>query len=272
MEKDRFLNLVQNFTALSEAEASELDSLQKDYPYSQIIHNLAARAAQDNQLTSHSQLLNLSAVYSTDRSVLKYLMTQPKGEKSEIIVNSPSVIYSAPETNPVVSIDNDFHGDALIHEVEMDLARLKELKHNFELTWGDYESVPSKNDHEEKKKNKKTKAAVNESPDDGLIEHIRSSKKEMDLEGEKQKEQIQIIDNFIKTSPTIPKGKLASVVSGDLAENSNGFGDNIISETLVEILLKQGKKDKAVEVLRKLIWKFPQKKAIFAAQIDELKK
>jgi hypothetical protein len=40
----------------------------------------------------------------------------------------------------------------------------------------------------------------------------------------------------------------------------------------VEILLRQGKKDKAIEVLKKLIWKFPQKKAIFAAQIDELKK
>ena len=69
----------------------------------------------------------------------------------------------------------------------------------------------------------------------------------------------------------IPKGKLATVVSGDLSENSSAFGDNIISETLVEILIKQGKKDKAIEVLRKLIWKFPQKKAIFATQIDELK-
>jgi hypothetical protein len=36
-------------------------------------------------------------------------------------------------------------------------------------------------------------------------------------------------------------------------------------------LLSQGKKDKAVEVLRKLIWKFPQKKSYFAAQIEELK-
>ena len=50
------------------------------------------------------------------------------------------------------------------------------------------------------------------------------------------------------------------------------FGDNIVSETLVEILLKQGKKDKAIEVLKKLIWKFPQKKAYFAAQIEDLKK
>jgi hypothetical protein len=41
---------------------------------------------------------------------------------------------------------------------------------------------------------------------------------------------------------------------------------------LVELLLKQGKKEKAVEMLKKLIWKFPQKKSYFAARIQELKK
>jgi len=58
----------------------------------------------------------------------------------------------------------------------------------------------------------------------------------------------------------------------DLSVPSVTYGENIVSETLVEILLKQGKKDKAVEVLKKLIWKFPQKKAYFAARIEELKK
>jgi predicted Zn-dependent protease len=53
---------------------------------------------------------------------------------------------------------------------------------------------------------------------------------------------------------------------------SGEFGDHIVSETLVEILIKQGKKDKAIEVLKKLIWKYPQKKAYFASQIEELKK
>jgi TolA-binding protein len=41
---------------------------------------------------------------------------------------------------------------------------------------------------------------------------------------------------------------------------------------LAQILTRQGKKDKAIEVYKKLIWKFPQKKAYFAAQIEDLKK
>jgi hypothetical protein len=59
---------------------------------------------------------------------------------------------------------------------------------------------------------------------------------------------------------------------GDLTEKNNGYNENIISETLAHILIKQGKKEKAIDILKKLIWKFPQKKAYFAAQIEELKK
>ena len=62
-------------------------------------------------------------------------------------------------------------------------------------------------------------------------------------------------------------------MNGDLMPIKSGeFGDNIVSETLVEILVKQGKKDRAIEVLKKLIWKYPQKKAYFASQIQKLQK
>jgi predicted Zn-dependent protease len=82
-----------------------------------------------------------------------------------------------------------------------------------------------------------------------------------------------MIDQFIRVQPTISGTKDKQAVPEDLSTIRSGeFGDAIISETLVEILLKQGKKEKAVEVLKKLIWKFPQKKAYFASQIEELRK
>ena len=107
-----------------------------------------------------------------------------------------------------------------------------------------------------------------------LMEQIVSSKVQIEPENEKQKEQIEIIDHFIKVAPSInnSKDKPLPPPVGDLSTNAAEFGDNIISETLVEILVKQGKKERAIEVLKKLIWKFPQKKAYFAAQIEDLKK
>ncbi len=282
VKKDRFLSLVQNYTSLSEAEAIELDSLQRDYPFSQVIHNLATRAAQDNQLPTLKHLLSVSAVYATDRSVLKELMTEPKSERKEYI--EPATETLVVEETPVVKVEQSAYqapsftsstlsGDNLINEINSDLHRLKQLRHNFELSLQEFESAHSNPTPLAEKKIKKAKGKEKDENDplDGLIEEIKTSKKEIDPEGERQKEQFQIIDQFIKKSPIIAKGKVTES-SEDLAEKSSAFGDHIISETLVDILLKQGKTDKAIEVLRKLIWKFPQKKAIFAAQIENLRK
>ena len=109
---------------------------------------------------------------------------------------------------------------------------------------------------------------------DKIIDDIKKNNAELKPESEKHKEQLNIINHFIKKQPSIsnPKEHITQT-SGDLSQIKPGeFTDNIISETLVEILVKQGKKDKAIEVLKKLIWKYPQKKAYFASQIDDLKK
>jgi hypothetical protein len=126
----------------------------------------------------------------------------------------------------------------------------------------------------ENKEAPRKKQAVKGHAQKELIDEIAITKKEIAPENQRQKEQIDIINQFIKISPSIssardrqppPSVDLNTVKSGE-------FGDNIVSETLVEILVKQGKKDKAVEVLKKLIWKYPQKKAYFASQIEDLKK
>jgi len=57
----------------------------------------------------------------------------------------------------------------------------------------------------------------------------------------------------------------------DLSAQSVEFGDNLVSENLARVMIKQGKKSKAIDIYKKLIWKFPQKKAYFASQIDSLK-
>lgn len=272
MEKERFLELARNFTSLTEAETNDLDALQKRFPYSQVIHNLATRGAQDNKLESSKKFLNISAVYSSDRSVLKDIITAPRKERSE----------KAEVVQVVTEYKSSGLSEILNKEIMHDLERLQELKHNFDLT---FEAL------EHSKSDKKTKAAPNapssssqkkkeaappdvtpEPTGEGLLEEIKTTKKKLPPESPRQKEQIEIIDQFIKKQPSITKNNGSAADASDLAEKNLSLTDNIVSETLVEILLRQGKKDKAIEVLKKLIWKFPQKKAIFAAQIDELKK
>ncbi|MEQ1587193.1 MAG: hypothetical protein ABL895_14995 [Cyclobacteriaceae bacterium] len=289
MEKDQFNQLLSNYTSLSAEEATQLILLQNEFPYSQVIHGLTARAAQDNQVAGKENHLHLSAIYSTDRAVLKSIMTcpvqprkqVPKTELEKLLNNKPQEALQVIEKvkpqplieQEVVEITRStaLTSDELYDEVMHDVETLRERKLQFELAVSNLEKgnpITS-----ELTKSKKGKPA---DPEDGLIQEIKTSKKKIKPEGPKQKEQIEIIDQFIKTQPTISKNKLVASIASeskdDLSEKSLTYGENIVSETLVQILLKQGKKEKAIEVLKKLIWKFPQKKAYFAAQIEDLKK
>ncbi|MEL7003629.1 MAG: hypothetical protein AAFN93_12975, partial [Bacteroidota bacterium] len=88
-------------------------------------------------------------------------------------------------------------------------------------------------------------------------------------------EQQKIISKFIDKEPRIKAAKddkSAMVDQKDLAEPSTEFGEDLVSENLAKILAGQGKNSKAIDIYKKLIWKFPQKKSYFAALIQDLKK
>ena len=280
MEKEQFLSLVKNYTSLTREDARELISMQDRFPYSQVIHHLCSRGAQDFDLDSRESLLHRSAIYATERAVLKVIMTarpadRPPVERAAVKPDTerqePKIEVHAAgvqqKNEPVLS------DQALRNNLLLELDKLKAAKHKFEQTVEDFDKANVPTSLAESKK-KIIKTNEGQEPVDSFIEEIKTTKKKFKPEGHKQKEQIEIIENFIKTQPTITKSKLSSPPAdrSDLAEKSLADGDNIVSETLVEILLKQGKKDKAIEVLKKLIWKIPQKKAYFAAQIEELKK
>lgn len=323
MTKVEFQELLHRYTSSTRDEADQVLALERQYPYSQLLHSLAARVSKDHGLENQQQELQLAAVYAADRHVLKELMSksllgQNGGASTLTIVHS--------------TIDAVDYADEVVHDLEI----LHELKHNFEMLFderskkkplaAEKESAKPKShakaiahtSHKKsapaKKSGKKTSAKSSvktkahgtkkaakpatkvakgkakvagklkkakplkkklKNGDDLLLE-IEASKRKLRVENPKQQEQINLIDQFIKAQPSISNAREKGVVhvpTGDLAAFKQGeFGDQIISETLVGILISQGKKEKAIEVLKKLIWKFPQKKAYFAAQIEELKK
>ena len=271
MDKEKFHLLIQNYTALDKSEVAELIQLQSLYPYSQVIHNILSRGSSDLELSDKDKYLHRSAIYSTDRSVLKSVMTSPRLAIRVVQKKNPEVVIQAirieneASINPLVSTNT---GNDLYSEVINDLDQLSKSKLRFE-------EVVKKLERE----TAKPLAVLDTDPlinipivNEVIVEEIKASKKKIQIEGSRYKEQTEIIDQFIKTQPSISPAKSAQPKAEDLSDKYDIYGENIVSETLVEILLKQGKKEKAVEMLKKLIWKFPQKKAYFAAQIEELKK
>ncbi len=318
MDSAGFRLLTKNFTNLTEEECFQVQKLAREHPYSQLIHLIHSRAAQDLRHPDKAELLNQSAVYSSDRSVLKWVMTAAREERITVAaipalddrrIEAPVSVVRAvedrikipvidppvtkeknisPSTTPSVGIikknksfetaekvtqpsitshyETGLTGDALREDLYRELEKLKRLKHEFAVSLEEFQkSNPPDVEANQQPKLKNSRESVTEP----LLEDIKTNRKKLKVDNPKQKEQNEIIDQFIKTQPIIPKAKAQP--ANDLAEDSGIFSDNIVSETLVGILLKQGKKDKAIEVLKKLIWKFPQKKAYFAAQIEELK-
>ncbi|RAW01249.1 hypothetical protein [Pseudochryseolinea flava] len=312
MEKDQFIHVVNHFSGSSVQEAQEVLSLKESFPYSQLLHALSARVTKDHGFSNHAGELQLAAVYAADRAALKEIMLEEFDPEEQPVAEVAEI--NAPQAAVATIDDNDNVAEELLHDLERLNALKVNFEKMFsdgfvaDVPTAAAEATPAEppaietqteptpiksglskkerivalakaleNKSAEKpaeaeppKTRKKRKAQEGEE----LIAEIVNSKSQIEPENEKQKEQIDLIDQFIKTQPSIlsAKDKLNNSPEGDLSSPHADFGDNIISETLVEILLKQGKKDRAIEVLKKLIWKFPQKKAYFAAQIEDLKK
>jgi tetratricopeptide (TPR) repeat protein len=261
--------------AASPAEAFEVLNLCKEHPASQVLHILAARFAKDHQLDIQQTALQEAAVYATDRSVLKSVMMQEFPIIREY--TSEKKQNSLPSSESIAQIHKTIDGIDYAKEVLVDLKKLQKTKHHFEAIMEKEAARLAKQETKSKTQTKApekptTRAKKAEVIVDPIIEEIKHKKKLKP--SSKQKEQIEIIDQFIKTQPSISSAKnKPATTATDLTETKNDeFEEGLVSETLVEILIKQGKKDKAIEVLKKLIWKYPQKKTYFASRITELRK
>lgn len=132
------------------------------------------------------------------------------------------------------------------------------------------DKIPESSDHPRQEKDEKSLMVVM-SFSEWLL-HFKTK-------GEREKEEQQD-QKALKTM--WQKEKLAAALEEEneeipetvfeMAVNSITKEDDLASEPLAEIMVKQGKYDKAIDMYRKLSLRNPQKKTYFARKIDELQK
>jgi hypothetical protein len=132
VEKRQLISLLHHFDSASSQEANDIISLLKEYPYSQVLHSVSARVSKDLQLSNQQDLLTQAAVYSTDRTVLKEIMTisPPVVEQAkESIAESKKTAAEKPVVEPkILPTTNVDYAE----EILADLKKLHESKSNFE--------------------------------------------------------------------------------------------------------------------------------------------
>ncbi|RPA67925.1 hypothetical protein EF405_13310 [Cyclobacteriaceae bacterium YHN15] len=106
---------------------------------------------------------------------------------------------------------------------------------------------------------------------DELIESIRRKEKKEILDHKKQ-EQIDIIKAFSKKEIKLAtlKELEGQKKQDDLSEKSTKLNPDLITEAYAKILVKQGKNNRAKEIYKKLMVKFPDKNTYFAELLKEL--
>ncbi len=104
-----------------------------------------------------------------------------------------------------------------------------------------------------------------------LSETWDESKKQEPTAGGLQSK-LPLIDRFLREEPRIDRNKPVFFNPDEQAEKSTHLPDEVVSETLAKIYLSQGKKEKAIEIYRRLMLLYPGKSSYFAGQIQNIEK
>jgi len=105
-------------------------------------------------------------------------------------------------------------------------------------------------------------------PEEKLSEQVRSRP----LPVTEPKKTDIIIERFIREEPIIQAPSAENLNTENMARQSAEDNYVFVTETLANIYKEQGLFQKSIEVLNKLILKYPEKKSYFASQIQELEK
>jgi hypothetical protein len=311
VESERINYLLTNISKATQEDITLLENEINKSPYSQLLHILLAKIQYQKDGKEKNRKLSTAAIYSSDRSILKMVIQEKDylGNLQEITPYQNLIVEEEEDVLIITDSDEEHESSSIFDEVLRNLEKLKALRQQFQFLELNEQESPNqesikketrpKAKKTEKEKSKQTKSEKSELSDSKKIKMDQIAEKDLILDNqvneyflkeikknkegivqeieEKGSDQNLIIEKFIEEQPSIGSfkkegDKSPEEINKDLSVNSTKFGDDLVSENLAIILLKQGKKERSIDIYKKLIWKLPQKKAYFAARIEEIKK
>ena len=235
MNREKFDNFIENYDSKDEVLVSQMALLIEKYPYFQLPRFFLTKSLKDQNKNGLDIALNQLALFTANRGLLK--------QKIESKVKSTKKVKDTKPSNTTKKIQNNLQAIAkekkLKSQSNKKVSFSKDLKLSF-LDWIKYTEENQKIQIQESKK----------------------------LEPLKNK--LSIIDRFIEADPKIsPMEKnepIESLINGDF--NS----EELMTESLAKILLRQKKYKKAIKAYKILSLKYPEKNVFFAGQIQKIKK
>ena len=235
MNREKFDKFIENYDSNNEIFVSQMALLIEKYPYFQLPRFFLTKSLKDQNKNGLDMALNQLALYTANRGLLK--------QKIESKVKSTKKVKETKPSNTTKKIQNNLQ--ALVKEKKLKSQSNKKVRFSkdLKLSFLDWIKYTEENQNIQ----------------------IQESKK---LEPLKNK--LSIIDRFIEADPKIsPMEKnepIESLINGDF--NS----EELMTESLAKILLRQKKYKKAIKAYKILSLKYPEKNVFFAGQIQKIKK
>ena len=235
MNREKFDNFIENYDSKDEILISQMALLIEKYPYFQLPRFFLTKSLKDQNKNGLDIALNQLALYTANRGLLK--------QKIESKVKSTKKVKDTKPSNTTKKIQNNLQALAKEKKLKSQSNKKVRFSKDLKLSFLDWIKYTEENQNIQ----------------------IQESKK---LEPLKNK--LSIIDRFIEADPKIsPMEKnepIESLINGDF--NS----EELMTESLAKILLRQKKYKKAIKAYKILSLKYPEKNVFFAGQIQKIKK
>ncbi len=266
MNKEQFTEYLLNPDRLQESSLSDLTAFVKEFPYCNTGHILLTLKLFLEKNVLYNSELKTTAVYAGSRRILKKHIDRLSISGLQSFL--PDEENTTEAKTESAKVEPELREEEKVQTAETEDANASEIDEVVEEEPVQEETVDPKDSRsytvDELKKIIERR-----------IREIEGKKKQPEKQQPKKqkvKSKEEIIDSFIKNSPSISRPKSTFYDPVDVAKQSVVDEENIVSETLAKIYMDQGYKEKALHIYEKLILKFPEKSTYFAPLIEKAKK
>ncbi|MBE0649580.1 MAG: hypothetical protein IH595_01950 [Bacteroidales bacterium] len=268
MNKEQFTEYLLSPDHLRSASLSDLTAFVKEFPYCSTGHVLLTLKLFLDENVIYNSELKTTAIYAGSRKILKKHIDRLGDSRVQSVLPDEEVVSETkkevveeqpPSVNAMGTETVGEEKTEVIQEESFDQAKNEEALYREVVEPRD----PGSYTVEELKRI--IERRIRE------IEGKKQQVKKSEVQKNKATSKTEIIDEFIKNSPSISRPRVSFYDPVDVAKQSVVDQENIVSETLAKIYMDQGYAEKAIHIYEKLILKFPQKSAYFASLIEEAK-
>jgi len=275
MDATQFLSILNRKTTPEDVSLDDLESEILKAPYAANLFVMKALTAHSIQHADFENILQKAAARTLSRSRLKERIEGQVKIDIQWIPSEHTIVTEEAKIDDAVEIQAQENENPAFSEEEPiseELVSIEAPSENPKVIKSKKTEQPSKNNFGfdfvklADSKGKRNGIAVSSYQ---LPENLPVKKKKV------KKQEDVIIERFLEKPPGFIPPKIDfgnSPTADDLALQSGQLAEEIVTENMAIIYLKQKNYEKALSTFRKLQLKFPEKSAYFAAKIEKLKK